>query len=340
MLCPEVWNFPPPKVIVDHKENQDLETINKTVNLNNFYKSLIVTCPDEIQTPSFIQDIITEDTEYYKLSNCSLTEFVEPVFIESFVKTGKVQCLSVDRNCIIQNCAAITPNGHLILNILEYIYQTLGFEGTKRPHGFYEVKIDLKTIKNYFKVRSGLQKLEQFDFNITWEPNNDDICPSSIAKYFSVRNVKVSVHSLKTKNVSPSITEIPSVKDVDADEMVEWIGLLAHDADISPTEPYVSTYCQPDSEDALKSGRISIQITRGFITPSLISKLFKKLSEHVLAKESENYWVSISIQSDENSLWRWNTSSPAMFQAHDSSCNVFFTLHGHVLYSIGQLKYS
>ncbi|KAJ8723089.1 hypothetical protein PYW08_003001 [Mythimna loreyi] len=339
MLCPEVWNFPPPKVMVTHRENQDLESVKKTVNMNNFYKSLVVTCPDEIHTPSFIQDIITEDTDYYKLSNCSLTEFVEPVFIESFVKTGKVYCLSVDRNCIVQNCAAIT-DGHLILNILEYIYQTLGFEGTKRPHGFYEVKINLKTIKNYSKIRSGLQKLEQFDFYVTWEPDNEDICPSSIAKYFSERNVNVSVHSLKIRHVSPSINEIPSIKDVDADEMVEWIGLLAHGADVSPTEPYISTYNQPDSENALKTGRISILIAKGFITPSLISNICDKLSEYVLSRETEHYWVSVSIQSDDNSLWQCNPSSPTMFQAHDSSCNVFFTHSGHVLHSIAQLKYS
>lgn len=339
MLCPEVWNFPPPKVMVTHRENQDLESVNKAINMNNYYKSLIVTCPDEIHTPSFIQDIITEDTDYYKLTDCSLTEFVEPVFIESFVKTGIVHCLTTGRNCIIQNCAAIS-NGHLILNILEYTYQTLGFEGTKRPHGFYEVKIDLKTIKNYSKVQSGLQKLEQFDFYLAWEPNNKDICPSSIAKYFSERGINVSVHSLKTRNVSPSVTEIPSIKDVETEEMVEWIGLLAHDADVSPTEAYISTYTQPDSENALKTGRISILLAKGFITPSMISNICEKLSEYVLARETKNYWASMSVQSDDNSLWQWNTSSPKMFQAHDSSCNVFFTQNGHVLYSIGQLKYS
>ncbi|XP_021192582.3 ribonuclease P protein subunit p40 [Helicoverpa armigera] len=340
MLCPEVWDFPPPKVMVTHRENQDLESVNKTVNMNNYYKSLVVTCPDEIQAPGFIQDLITEDTDYYKLSGCSLTEFVEPVFIESFVKTGKVYCLSVDRNCIIENCAAITPDGHLVLHIVDYVYQTLGFEGTKRPHNFYEVKIDLKTIKNYSKVRTGLQKLEQFDLNITWEPNNENICPSSIAKYFSDRGVNVSVHSLKTKSILPTVTEIPVVKDVDADEMVEWIGLLALGVDITPTDSYISSYSQPESENALRTGRISILTAKGFITPPLLSNICKRLSEFVQARETENYWASISIQSDENCLWQWNPSSQAMFQAHSSSSTVFFTHDGHVLYSVGHLKYS
>ncbi|CAH0682928.1 unnamed protein product [Spodoptera exigua] len=340
MLCPEVWDFPSPKVMVTHRKDQDLETINKTVNMNYFYRSLIITCPDETQMPSSIQDLITEDTDYYKLSDCSLAEFVEPVFIESFIKTGKVYCLSTGRNCIIQNCTAITPDGHLILHIPDYIFQTLGFEGTKRPHNFYEVKVDLKTVKNHSKLRTSLQKLDNFDLNIIWEPNNEEICPSSIAKYFSDRSINVSVHSLKIRNVMPSVDEIPAVIDVDIEEMVEWVGLLAYGADMSPTEPYISTYCQPESENAIKTGRICIMIASGFITPPLINNVCKKLSEHVLAREIDNYWASISIQSDENSLWQWNPSSQQMFQAHDSSCNIFFTHNSHTLYSIGQIKYS
>lgn len=340
MLCPEVCNFPPPKVKEFKKENQTLESVRNTVNRNCFYKSIIVTCPDEIQPPSFVQAVITEDTDYYKLSNCSLVEFVEPVFIESFIKNGKIYCLSVDRNCIIDSCIAITPDGVLTLHILEHIFQTLGFEGIKRQHNYYEVRIDLKNIRNYEKVKGGLKKLELFDLFIIWEPNNEDICPSSIAKYFNDRDVNVSVHSLTVKNLSPDVTEIPSIKDVDAEEMAEWIGLLSHEADVSSTEPYISSYSQPESENALKTSRISLYIVKGFIPSSLISHLCEKFCEYVTSRETENYWASISIQSDENSLWQWNASSPKMFQAHNSSCNIFFTHNGHTVYLIGQLKYS
>ncbi|CAD0201615.1 unnamed protein product [Chrysodeixis includens] len=340
MLCPEIRNFPPPKIMVTHKENLDFKSVKQILVRNYFYKSLIITCPDEIKTPSDIQDVVTEDTDYYKLTNCSLTEFVEPTFIDSFVKTGKIHCLSVDRNCVIDNCAAVTPDGHLILHIPDFIYQTLGFEGIKRPHNYYEVKIDLKTITKYDKLRTGLEKLKLFDFNITWEPNNEDICPSSIAKYFCDRNIDTSVHSLKTKSLSPFVTEIPVLKDVDIEEMVEWTGLLAHDIDITPTEQYISTYSQPDSENALKTGRISILIVKGFITPTLVGQVCEKLAEYVKTREMEGYWASVSIQSDENSLWQWKSGSPRMFQAQDACCTAFLTNNGHIVYSVGELTYS
>ncbi|XP_026744442.1 uncharacterized protein LOC113505809 [Trichoplusia ni] len=340
MLCPEVCNFPPPKIMVTHKENMDFMSVKDFLLRNYYFKSLIVTCPDEIKTPSFIQDVVTEDTDYYKLTNCSLTEFVEPTFIECFVKTGKIHCLSVGRNCVIENCVAITPDGHLVLHVLDYTFQTLGLEGTKRPYNYYEVKIDLKTITHYSKVRSGLDKLKLFDLNITWEPNNEDICPSSIAKYFSDRNVNISVHSLKSRSVSPFVNEIPVLKDVDIEEMVEWVGLLAHDVDITPTEQYISMYSQPDSDYALKTGRISILIVKGFITPTVVSQVCEKVAEYVGTREMDNYWASVSVQSDENSLWKWKTGSTRMFQAQDSCCSAFFTNNGHVVYSVGELKYS
>ncbi|CAB3246678.1 unnamed protein product [Arctia plantaginis] len=340
MLCPEVWNFPPPKVIQSKKDNQNLESVKNTLNLNWFYKSVIVTCPDEIHTPSFIKEIVTENSDYYKLSSFSLTEFVEPAFIESFVKAGKLFCLSASRNCIIQNCAAVTPDGVLILHVLEHVYQTLGFEGKKRPFGYYEVKIDLKSIKRLEKVKIGLSKLELFDIYLIWEPQNEKPCSSSVVKYFHERGIKISVNSLDVKNISPKITEAPSVKDLDPQEITEWIGMLAHQTDLSPTEGYISSYSQPESENSLKTTRISLYIVKGFIPMSLVTKISEKLNAYVMSRETDHYWSAISVQSDENSPWQWNTSSPKMFQAQDSSCNVFFTHQNHVVHCIGQLKYS
>lgn len=342
MICPEISDFPPPKTMGTNKRNVNLEFVNKTISMNSFYKSLVITCPDETQTPAAIEDILTEDSDYYKLTGCSLTELVEPTFIESFVKKGSLYCLSAERDCMVENCVSITPEGYLTLHVLEYIYQTLGLQGIKRPHNFYEVKIDLKTLKHKFcsKVKQGLSKLDEFDLYITWKSHEETICPSSIAKYFSDRNINVSVHGLEFQKIIPNITEIPSIKDVDTEEMVEWIGMLAIGADLAEPETYISTYYEPESEFALKTTRISLLIIKGFITSSLITNVCNSLAEYTTSRELSNYWTAISIQSQENSLWQWNFSSPKMFQAHYSSCNAFFTQEGASLYSIGQLIYS
>ncbi|CAG5054601.1 unnamed protein product [Parnassius apollo] len=340
MLCPEVSNFSPPKVITYQKTKLNIESVNEGIKLNKFYKSIIITCPDEIKIPSPIEEMILEDSDYYKLCNCPLTELVDIVFVESFVKRGSLYCLTADSNCIVQNCTAITPDGVLTLHILEFIYQTLGLEGTKRPNNYYEIKIDLKSLKHYKKICDALCKLGNFDFYVLWEPNSEEICPSSIAKYFHDKNIHVAVCSLELRYVSPEITEIPSLEGAEIEEIVEWVGMLSHGANVTPKEAYVSTYTQPESMKPLESSRISILIVKGFLTPTIITQLCIKLSEYVLSRDLNNYWASISIQSQEESLWKWNLSSPSMFQSHNSSMSVFFTKAGQTIYSIGQLKYS
>ncbi|KAJ2951298.1 hypothetical protein O0L34_g5701 [Tuta absoluta] len=339
MLCPEVSNFPPPKVMKSHKEFNSLNKLEETFTTNSFYSSLIIAIPDELQTPSSIEDCAFEDSDYYKISGCSLAEFVEPIFIDKFVKNGKLHCLSADRKCITENCFAITPDGVLTVHVLTHIFQTIGLEGTKRPHNFYEIKIDLKNATRHDKLKLSLNRLEKFDCWISWEPNEDDICPSSIAKYFYDKDYHVSLESLKMKKLNPYVTEISSIKDTPLEEMTEWIGMLATEGDLTPTETYISTYSQPESELAFKTTRISLLIVKGFITPTIISKVCESLQRYMKSRELENYWVSVSVQSDSNSLWQWNTNSPQMFQAHDSSCNVFFSDDVIQIFSIGQLKY-
>lgn len=339
MLCPEVVNFPPPKVMSSCTQG-DLDSVIEIIKRNYFYKSVIITCPDELHPPASIEEIITDDSEFYKIYDCSLTEFIDPSFIQNFVKNGKLYCLSADRNCVTQNCVAVTPDGVLTLHLLEYIFQTTGLEGTKRPFGFYEVNIDLKTFRRYGKLQQCLQNLENFDFYVSWEPYPDDVCPSSIAKYFHDKDIAVTQQTLHIKNLTPSITEVPSPKDTDAGEMAEWIGMLAHEGDLYQKETYISTYGQPDSDLALKTSRISLLIAKGFLTPTVISHVCKRMSEYVLSRELDNYWSCLSVQSHENSLWQWGPSSPRMFQAHDSSCNIYFTQDGLSTYSIGQIKYS
>lgn len=339
MLCPEVTNFSPPKIITSHKINQNIDSVKETVKLNHFYNSIIITCPDETHIPSAIDEIISEDSDYYKLNGCPLSELVDSVFIKSFVKNGALYCYTADNNCIVDNCAAITPDGILTLHILEFIYQTLGIEGSKRPNNYYEVMIDLKHLKNVNKLKHILGKLGKFDFYLIWEPSSKTICPSSIAKYFHEKHIIVTVCTLKTKIVVPEITEIPSIEGAEIDEIVEWVGMVSYGANLAPEESYVSTYSLPESAEPLQSSRLSILIVKGFLTPTLIMQICDKLCEHVSSRVLCNYWTSLSIQSEET-LWRWNNSTPRIFQSYNSSTNLFFTKAEHIVYMIGQLKYS
>ncbi|XP_023935646.2 ribonuclease P protein subunit p40-like [Bicyclus anynana] len=340
MLCPEIWDFPSPKVVCSNKKCLTLNSVSKIVELNNFYRNVIITCPDELHTPRFIEDSLLDDSDYYEVANCPLTEFIDPVFIQKFIKTGKLYCLTANTNCMIQNCAALTPDGILTLHILESTYQTLGIEGTKRPHKFYQIEIPLKDLKNISRVKTALEKLKLFDFNISWVPEIENVCPSSIAKYFCNKNYKVSSHSMSIERVAPVIKEVPTIHNSDIDEVVEWIGMLAHDANLTPTESYVSTYAEPECSTPIKTSRISIIIVKGFLTPNILINTSKLLEDYVKSRDFKHYWACLSVQSIEESLWQWNTSSPRIFQSQNASCNIFFTQESHSVYTVGQLKYT
>lgn len=339
MLCPEVWNFPPPKVIRTYKKNEDYETVKKIININNFYKSAIVVCPDEINIPQDIEHTLLEDTDYYKVFNCPLIEFMNPIFIQKFVKAGKLYCLSDTNNCIVENCFAITPDGILTLHVLAPLFQTLGLEGLKRSHNYYEIRIDLVNLKNIDRIRQALKKMKTFNFYISWEPDTETICPSSIAKYFN-ENFRVTCNSFEVERLRPEIDNIPTLIDTEIEEMVEWVGMLAIGGELSPKESYVSTYSVPECVTSLESTRISILIVKGFLTPNLLQNTCAILFEYANSRELENYWASISIQSMEDSLWQWNLSSPRMFCSQNCSCNIFFCDKTCTIYSIGELKYS
>lgn len=340
MLCPEVWNFPPPKIITSHKKNGDYETMEKIVNMNSFYKSAIAVCPDEINTPQDIEDTLLEDTDYYKVFNCPLIEFIDPVFIQKFVKAGKLYCLSDSNNCIVDNCFAITPDRILTLHVLTPLFQTLGLEGIKQPHNYYQIRIDLVNLKNINRIRHALMKMKSFNFYISWEPDTDNICPSSIAKYLSDNHYKVTSHSYEVQRLMPEIKNIPTLLDTEVEEIVEWVGMLAIGGDLSPKESYVSTYSEPECAEPLESTRISILIIKGFLTPNVILNTCAILSEYANARELDNYWMSLSIQSMEDSLWQWNLSGPKMFCSQNCSCNIFFCGKSCTIHSVGEIKYS
>ncbi|CAK1555058.1 unnamed protein product [Leptosia nina] len=339
MLCPEITNFKPPKTTWSFQKNVCLERTLDRVNLNNFYRSAIVTCPDELYVPNHIKEALLEDSDYYKIINCSVIEFIDPLFIDTFIRRGKLYCLSIQTNCISGTAVALTPDGILTLHVFRSKYQTLGVEGTKRPHDFYEIRLDLHNLKQNEKIKSVVTKFGKKDFYISWNPFNDSICPSTLAKHFFDKGYTVTQHSLDISILSSDISEIPSLED-DIDEVVEWMGMLAHGANLATEENYISTYSVPETLTPLKSKRISIMNIKGFLTPNVIGNICKCMSQHTSSRDLEHYWTALSVQTIEESLYQWHPSSPRMFQSHNSSCNIFFTQMNQLIYSVSQLKYS
>lgn len=72
---------------------------------------------------------LISDSEYYRVKDLSLSELFRPEFVDTFVKNGEFSALSVDTHLDKDNCACVTPNGQLILNLHKESFQVLGLPG-------------------------------------------------------------------------------------------------------------------------------------------------------------------------------------------------------------------
>ncbi|KAK7794642.1 hypothetical protein R5R35_004434 [Gryllus longicercus] len=133
MLCPEVWNFPPPAAVHQFKRGnfaKDSTACDKIINLHHFNHLISVVLPNTSSVPDSLTSLLDVDSDYYKIQKVNISEFVNKEFIESFVKEGHLTVLSDSSRIDLEDCMCITPNGQLVLNLVRETYLELGLEGT------------------------------------------------------------------------------------------------------------------------------------------------------------------------------------------------------------------
>lgn len=142
MITPETWNFPPPPSSLV-SQSVTREDISKFIESQQFNNLVCVTLPDCVQSPEKIKSLLSEDCEYYKIKKLPLIELIKPVFVQGFVKKGKLLALSSNAKFDLEDCFAFTEEGDLQLSVQTQTYQTLGLEGkaqsrkTSNTHGTY-----------------------------------------------------------------------------------------------------------------------------------------------------------------------------------------------------------
>ncbi|CAG2054159.1 unnamed protein product [Timema podura] len=134
MLSPEVLNFSPPSSHANLKKlnNKENSAHLNTIIDSHYYNHLVsVVVPDVGTTalPETITDALVEDCDYYKVENINIKELTNKDFIEAFVKKGRLTVLSENTSIDLDDCAALTPCGHLVLSLSRETYQKLGIEG-------------------------------------------------------------------------------------------------------------------------------------------------------------------------------------------------------------------
>lgn len=164
------------------------------------------------------------------------------------------------------------------------------------------IQVDLKskelatTTKYHGRLQLALsnESLSKFTMRILWDPPKEkdeskQICPSSVAKYFSDLGYEVNLnqtdcktsieYSLKMPKLGPESDDLVEMNGqskfyATPHELVEYAGMVALSCNLEPTE-YLNTWSFSGHTVDVGSA-LTIRL-KGFFSCDLIKTLFKKL---------------------------------------------------------------
>ncbi|XP_015835823.1 ribonuclease P protein subunit p40 isoform X2 [Tribolium castaneum] len=334
MLCPEVFNFKAPEShFSSQKRNPNERNHLNTVNSLIYNHLVSVILPDASKVPESLTQALSNDCDYYKLKNVKISDFVARDFIVNFINSGNLYVLSVNTRIDCDNCVAITPEGQLILSLSKSEYQSLGLEGQvshfhHRTQERYIVTIDLKQKcfkpgkPNYERTKASLDNL-RFDVIVTWEPPSKGICPSSIARYFHDLGYETKLCGIQNTSHVVSSTQVPTVTRENHYEVVEWLGMIALQANLTDGAPdgYVTTYETPEPREGIAP--VSCLQWRGFFTANQIARLYDRLSEFKADKGC--LWAALYVQGFSDSPIAWRGEEHHFYTNGDNSYTLILT---------------
>lgn len=153
--------------------------------------------------------------------------------------------------------------------------------------------LDTKT--DFNKLKEELKDIfPKVEVNFMWNSTSEDICESSIAKYFSDAGHKIKLCKNKHRIDSEYGLKFPSISS-DADlfrflEVSEYIGMVLLGCDTEENE--LSFYKLPG--DCVDVGRGKVMHCKGFLTQSSICRLIMEL-RRILQENPSFPWIALSI---------------------------------------------
>ncbi|XP_062607429.1 ribonuclease P protein subunit p40-like [Saccostrea cucullata] len=239
------------------KENLKINTFNieneakiKWISDLNYMKhSIGITITQQETFPSDIREICLAEISYI-VYNLPVHELISPDLLGAFQKKGSLCMLSLGTTLEVNDCVAFLPTGHLILHLTKDLYTRLGLDGKPSQYNKYGgekyvVEIDLGSTaftpgkKNYEKVRQCLLRVNmQCDFLVSWTPQDENLCPSSIHKYFRIKDFDCIHLSISSVGHKYTDIEIPDLQHQDEDihpqeELYDWLGGVANQIGLS-----------------------------------------------------------------------------------------------------------
>ncbi|XP_069113769.1 ribonuclease P protein subunit p40-like [Argopecten irradians] len=307
---------------------------HKEVILNHYFNfSVGLTLPDTKAIPNDIQDLCMEEKSF-TIHGLSVIELIDMDLIGAFIKTG-ICFVTVTLTIDVDNCLAILPTGQLILHLTKDTYQYLGLEGKpaefphKNPDKFV-VTINLlekcfrPEKKKYQRVFRCLRdRLDiKFDVMMTWYPNDDALCPSSLQKYFQMKghkcvetDVQCQQRLLKHLQVPVLDAENSDSSEYDQDDMYEWLGGIAVNSCLTGgPDNYTTTYTYPGPT---RQAEASLYVQyKGFFSPTTIHRVLEELRNHI--QKTKVPWACLTVHGFVDSPVSWETKEHGFLTGGDN----------------------
>lgn len=130
------------------------------------------------------------------------------------------------------------------------------------------------------KLKNKLKILDKFTAVLFWEPSDDEICPSSIAKYifdlgYDIKLCNTDFRSNTAYTVKVPLINLENIVTEDVLEFMEWLGMLIVGCDLEKDDlnDYVNSYVTPSPN--VEVGQVKCLQWRGFFTVNQIQELIK-----------------------------------------------------------------
>ena len=209
--------------------------------------SLKCVIPKLQSSPNQLKLALTTDSQYYRIKECSsLSSLIfSKDFIKVFLSQGSLWMQSLVHG---QNeYFVLRPNGKICMFMNSSTLETLGFDETeiqKLNKLQYMIEVDLKQLlipdkistKTVVRWRESLQRVEHLftkPWILSWQPYDQETCPSSIAKFFHengahIEEMDTFVTCRRVKDHLPEIdfNDVMDEDDIDFEMLENWTGNL------------------------------------------------------------------------------------------------------------------
>jgi len=349
MLAPETLNFEPRKFTEKKGKLTKAENCVSDKGFFSFHSQdhhepvaiqsmkIVVSNPHEINQ---LKLCLANDTDYYQVKSISSsqdeTSIAAIMFSKDFFKTfllqGELFIQSYVEDHERDDFIIIRPNGELMISVDQPTSERIGLTEAKKficENGRALLVINLRkslfsageiSLKTLYKFRTSLDTVKHLfsePYTVAWEPNDLNICPSTMAKFFydngaNVEEIEPNISSQTKKlllNQRPNLFHINSQtsmmsdeNDIDFDSIEDWMGALFLDlqelriqelAEISSLEEYDLEALQCDE----KKYPVSMLDIKGIF----LSASFKRIIE--ACQKSGADWSVISTKPSIGSLF-------------------------------------